>query len=150
MNDSDRYYFHKNTVYRIAYSYMGNATDAEDIMQNAFLILFQKEIGFESIEDEKRWLIRVTINLCLNEKKSFWRRNRRSLEDVHSCYSNETEHEVRDAIRRLKPKNKACIHLHYIEGYSISEIAEILQISESAVKMRLKRGRQQLKIELEN
>lgn len=150
MNYSDRYYFHKNTVYRIAYSYMRNAADAEDIMQNAFLILFQKELEFESIEDEKRWLIRVTINLCLNEKKSFWRRNRASLEDIYSYCTNETEREVHDAIGRLKPKNKACIHLHYIEGYSVSEIAEILQISESAVKMRLKRGRQQLKVELEN
>ncbi len=150
MNFSDRYYFHKNTVYRIAYSYMGNPADAEDIMQNAFLALFQRKWEFDSMEDEKRWLIRVTINLCLNEKKSFWHRKRASLEELPDYCTNETGREVQDAIEHLKPKNKACIHLHYIEGYSVSEIGEILQISESAVKMRLKRGRQQLKMELEH
>ena len=54
------------------------------------------------------------------------------------------------AIVRLPEKYKAPIHLHYYEGYSVAEIAEILGIGQSAVKMRMKRGREMLKLEMED
>ena len=56
---------------------------------------------------------------------------------------------VADAVVRLPEKYKAPIHLHYYEGYSVAEVARILKLGESAVKMRLKRGRELLKLELE-
>lgn len=54
-----------------------------------------------------------------------------------------------EEILRLPTKYKAVIHLYYFEDYSIKQISEILKITESAIKMRLKRGRDILKIELE-
>ena len=54
-----------------------------------------------------------------------------------------------EAIVALPAQYKAPIHLHYCEGYSVAEIGEILHLGQSAVKMRLKRGRELLKLELE-
>jgi len=59
------------------------------------------------------------------------------------------EQEALAAVLRLPEQYKLPIHLHYYEGYSVAEIAEILKLGQSAVKMRLKRGRELLKIELE-
>ena len=71
------------------------------------------------------------------------------LED--SCLADEPElFGVADAVVRLPEKYKAPIHLHYYEGYSVAEIAGILELSPSAVKMRLKRGREMLKLEMED
>ena len=71
------------------------------------------------------------------------------LED--SCLAGEPElFGVADAVVRLPEKYKAPIHLHYYEGYSVAEIAGILELSPSAVKMRLKRGREMLKLEMED
>lgn len=145
----EKYYAYKKMLFRIAYAYMNNIYDTEDILQKAFIKLYQCKTIFPTSEDEKRWLIRITINLCQDEKKSFWHKHRCSLDHVEEhSYSNE-EREVLQELNRLPDKYKGCIHLHYIEGYSVYEISKILNISQSAVKMRLKRGRDKLKLELE-
>ena len=59
------------------------------------------------------------------------------------------EREALDAVIHLPEQYRLPIHLHYYEGYSVAEIAQILKLGQSAVKMRLKRGRELLKIELE-
>ena len=59
------------------------------------------------------------------------------------------EREAPSAVVRLPEKYRLPIHLYYYEGYSVAEIAEILKLGQSAVKMRLKRGREQLKLDLE-
>lgn len=56
---------------------------------------------------------------------------------------------IAEAVVRLPEQYKAPIHLHYYEGYSVAEVGEILKLRPSAVKMRLMRGRQMLKLELE-
>lgn len=145
----NKYYAYKQMLFRIAYAYMNNIHDTEDILQKAFIKLYQCDTPFPTKEDEERWLIRITINLCKDEKKSFWNKHRCSLDYIEEqSYSNE-EKEILHELNRLPDKYKGCIHLHYIEGYSVNEIAKILSISESAVKMRLKRGRDKLRLELE-
>ena len=54
-----------------------------------------------------------------------------------------------DAVMALPEQYRLPIHLHYYEGYSVAEMAEILKLGQSAAKMRLKRGRELLKMELE-
>ena len=56
---------------------------------------------------------------------------------------------LQELIFKLSPRYKGVVHLYYYEGYSVKEIAAILKISDSAVKQRLKRAREKLKIELE-
>jgi len=58
-------------LYRIAFTYLGNRSDAEDIVQETFLKYIKKKTKFDNDEHEKAWLIRVTINLCKDYLKSF-------------------------------------------------------------------------------
>ncbi len=135
-------------VYRLAMVYLGCHADAEDVAQEAFLRLLYRAPEFTSAEHEKRWLLRVTVNLCRDCLKGFWRKRAVALEEDYPTAEPES-FSVADAVVRLPEKYKAPIHLHYYEGYSVDEISEILGLSRSAVKMRMKRGRDMLKLEME-
>lgn len=134
-------------VYRLAMTYLGRHADAEDVTQEVFIKLFKKSPAFRDGEHEKRWLLRVTANLCRDQLRSP-RYNIVALEEDYPMTDPEL-FGVADAIVRLPETYKAVIHLHYYEGYTIAEVARILHLSTSAVKMRLKRGRELLKFELE-
>ena len=135
-------------VYRLAMVYLGRPADAEDAVQEAFLRLLSRAPSFADAEHEKRWLLRVTVNLCRDQLKGFWRKRTAALEPDEPAPDPETLG-VAEAIVALPEQYKAPIHLHYCEGYSVAEIGEILHLGQSAVKMRLKRGRDLLKLELE-
>jgi RNA polymerase sigma-70 factor (ECF subfamily) len=145
----ERYDLYKTMLFRIAFSYLGNKHDCEDILQEAFIRLYYYAPAFPGKEDEKRWIIRVTINLCKNHLRSFWYRNKVNIEDLEEFAFEQADTEGLQEILKLPKKYNIVIHLHYIEGYKISEIAEILNLTESTVKMRLKRGRELLRNELE-
>lgn len=135
-------------VYRLAMVYLGRHADAEDVTQEVFVKLLYKAPIFADGEHEKRWLLRVTANLCRDQLKGFWRKKAAALEQDYPIDDPDT-FELADAVVRLPEQYKAPIHLHYYEGYSVAEIADILKLSQPAVKMRLKRGREQLKLEME-
>lgn len=145
----DRYEIHKAMLFRIAFSFLGNKHDCEDVLQEAFIRLYCKAPPFSSMVDEKRWLIRVTVNLCKNHLKSFWNRNRVNLNELKEYIVEPEDREIMREVFKLPPIYRTVIYLYYVEGYQISAIAKILKLSESTVKMRLKRGREKLKIELE-
>jgi len=71
------------------------------------------------------------------------------MEDIEKYYDSPQDLDIIREILKLPVKYKTVIHLYYFEDYSVKQIAEILNLKESAVKMRLQRGRQLLKIELE-
>lgn len=141
---------YKNMLFQISFSYLGNKHDCEDIIQEVFIKLCYSAPKFDDEEHEKRWLIRITINLCKNQLKSFWNRMKVPIDGLEDFFSMEEEKEIISDIIRLPIKYKNVILLHYISGYKVSEISEILKLSVSAVKMRLKRGRELLKIDLED
>ena len=142
---SERYRTHKDMVFRIAMTYLKNPADAGDVLQDVFLKLYTHEKPFESEEHMKRWLIRVTINLAKNRLTAFWNSHRQDVEIPESFGMTDMESEVLSAVLGLPPRYKAVIYLHYMEGYAYQEIAQILHIRLSAVKMRAKRGREYLK-----
>lgn len=135
-------------VYRLAMVYLGRHADAEDVTQEVFLRLLSKAPDFAGGEHQKRWLLQVTANLCRDQLRGFWRRRVTELEDAIPAAPPE-ELETLHAVMGLPEKYKLPIHLHYYEGYSVAEVAGILKLGQSAVKMRLKRGRELLKLELE-
>mgnify|MGYP000126448429 FL=1 len=67
----EKYERYKNMLFNIAYSYLGNKHDCEDVLQEAFIKLCYYAPEFETEENEKRWIIRITINLCKNHVKSY-------------------------------------------------------------------------------
>lgn len=135
---------YRKNIYRLAFSYVKNNEDAEDISQEAFLKLYKCEEVFDSPENVRAWLIRVTINLSKNLLKNFWRQRRSELSYEISVYS-AREEAVVEFLRRLKPKYAVVLHLFYYEDYSTDEIASILGLSSGTVRTRLVRARRQLK-----
>lgn len=133
---------YKNTVFRDAYSYCGNKSDAEDISQEVFLKFYTLDRVFQSENEEKAWLIRVTVNKCKDIFKSSWYKTKTSLEECREVYSmNESQSELIDVLMSIPEKYRIVIHLYYYEQYSVKEISEITSRKESTVQTHLQRGR---------
>lgn len=137
-----------NVVFRVAYSYCKNQSDAEDIMQNTFLKLLQGNYEFCDEEHLKKWLIRVAINEAKNVRVSFWKRKVvpiSSCEEKGVSFDTLEQSMLFEAVRELTEKYRVVIHLYYYEGYAIKEIADILGIKETTVQTQLMRARGKLK-----
>ena len=146
---ADRYL---DDIYRIVFSYCKNKETTEDAVQNAFIkLLKSKNMKFTDDEHLKRWLIRVSLNECRNVWKSFWNRNKLSFDelDTDPAYRDETHAELINILEKLSPNYKAVIHLYYYERYPVKDIADILNISEANVQIRLKRARDKMRVLLE-
>lgn len=134
--------FH-GTLYRLAFAYVHNCENAEDICQDAFVKLMDCKCEFESSENCKAWLIRVTINLSKNLLRKRSIRFEELDENIPAL--EKEEFEMLEVVKSLPPKYRAVIHLYYYEGYSVKEIADIMRISVTAVTTRLTRARERLK-----
>ncbi|MDF2557616.1 MAG: sigma-70 family polymerase sigma factor [Bacillales bacterium] len=146
---NEKYDQYCKLIYKIAFIHLGNKADSEEAVQEVFIKLFSKSPVFSDSEHEKAWLIRVTSNHCKNMLRSFWRKRVTQPEDMSVYFGSHKEFENAQLIINLPAKYKTIIHLFYYEGYAVKEISNIMKITESAVKMRLKRGREMLKMELE-
>lgn len=135
---------HENKLYRTALAIMGNVSDAEDVVQEAFLRAYEKAPGFETGEHEKAWLIRVTVNLCNSRLRSPWRKRTEPLLASYPAAEPEQQ-ELLEYVLALPPKYRAVIHLFYYEGYSVEDIAGLTGQKESTVRSLLTRARQKLK-----
>ena len=136
-------------LYRFCLLQLKNAADAEDALQEVFLKRLYRAPVFDSPEHEKRWLYRVALNQCRDEL----RRKRRTevpLEEAALLAAlPEKERELVAQVAALPEKLRTVIHLHYYEGYTVEELAALLGVSAGAVKMRLLRGREALRREME-
>lgn len=144
------YGMYADMLYRLAFSYMKHKEDAEDVVQEVFT---KYMCGFHlpvSREHEKAWFVRVTINQCHDALRKRNYRSHSSLDDVIevAVEDDDTMGEVFVALQNLPEKYKDVVILHYLEGYSVEEVAKLLGLSVSAVKMRLKRSREFLRNEL--
>lgn len=137
-----------DTVYKIAISQMSNQQDANDIFQETFIKLVQKERQFKNKEHLKAWLIRVTINNC----NDFYRRwNNQTVElDIDIPFVEQEQSDLFFEVQLLPIKYRQVIHLYYYEDYSVSEISKLLEIPEGTIKSDLYRARNLLKNKLEN
>lgn len=141
---------YKTMLFHIAFTYVKSKEDAEDILQDTFAKWLYAAPEFESEEHEKRWLIRVTVNLAKNHLKLFWNRNKVPLDELPEVLEwnlNRAETDLLEEVMALPEKCRISIYLHYYEGYTCREIADILKCTESAVKMRLKKGRELLRLQ---
>ena len=135
---------YSDMVWRLALTRVGSSSSADDVLQEVFLRVVKINPAFKNSEHAKAWLIKVTINCSKKLMGSAFRRHQASLED-NIAFETMEERDVSYAVQALNHKYKTVVHLYYYEGLKIDEIAEILQISPSAVKQRLSRAREQLK-----
>ena len=134
-------------VFLLALSFTRQRQDAEDVMQTVFLKLWKHPVEFTDETHMDKWLTKVTVN----ESRSLLRARARDpisieeLETLGAVAEQPEERELIAAVMQLPEPLRAVIHLHYYEDLPIKEIADLLKISQAAVKMRLVRGRNLLK-----
>lgn len=140
---------HLDMVYRVALNWFRNPADAEDAAQTAMLKLWQADTEFADDEHLRRWLVRVTLNVCRDMARSPWRRRTISLEDLpEPSFSDEERRAVYREVMALPGKYRVPLYLYYYEGYNVAEIGELLRLNASTVQTRLARARTKLKTTL--
>lgn len=135
---------YSDMIFRIAYQYFYNKYDAEDVTQDVFFKLLYKKAFFKDEEHIKSWLIRVTINQCLDYKKSLARREMVSIDNLEIPFTQE-ERGIIEELYLLKEEERNILYLYYYEGYKIKEISHILKQKQNTINSKLTRARKKLK-----
>lgn len=135
---------YSDMLYKICIVILRNEQDVQDAMQDTFCRYLEKAPDFHDEEHEKAWLIRVATNICRDMIRFRIRHPKVSIEELENSLAAPEHKRTLQELLELPVKQKMVIYLHYVEGYQIREIADILGITEGAVKMRLKRGREQM------
>ena len=136
-------------IYRIAYINLKSKVDAEDIVQEVLIKCIMNKKPFKDEEHRKNWIIKVTLNLCINLRKSAWKRKIVPLKKDTLDLQTEEQYKILYDLDCLPEKYKIVVQLFYFEDLSIERISKILGISESNVRTRLNRARNELKRDFE-
>ena len=127
---------YSDMVLRIAYTYLKNRADAEDIVQDVFLRIIDKKPSFNDESHEKSWL------------NMFWNKNKCSIDDVQEFAVSDkynTDTSVFQAVMALGEKYRVVVYMYYYEGYSTPEIADVIGKNETTIRSLLHRARNKLK-----
>ena len=127
---------------------LANRAEAEDAVQDTLLRYILSAPEFESARSERAWLFTVASNRCRDRQREAKRHPRVSLDELAELGAESEDLGVLDALMALPEKYRAVLTLHYVEGYGTAEIAGMIGRTPSAVKMRLKKGRELLETEL--
>lgn len=141
----DRY---QTTVYGLALARLGSPADADDVFQEVFLAYFQSGKTFRDEEHRKAWLLRTTMNLCQRLTHSSWRKKTLPLEEEQLPplpFREPEENRVWQALTSLEESYRLPLYLFYFQELSTQEIAHALSLRPGTVRMRLSRGREQLR-----
>ncbi|MBQ8207982.1 MAG: sigma-70 family RNA polymerase sigma factor [Clostridia bacterium] len=131
-------------LYRICLIRLANEADAEDAVQDTYLRYMKKHPKFDSEEHRKAWLIRVAINRCRDICRCNRAHAAEDIDTITGIYADEGSDggEVIRTLLLLPEKYSEVMILHFAEGQDYKTIAGIIGRSESAVKMRVKKGRE--------
>lgn len=140
-----------DTVYKVCFMMLKNASETEDATQNVFIKFMRDNKVFETDEHIKAWLIVTAQNECKNMLKHWFRSKRDELDNVPeaSYVDDDSKKELMQKVFSLDEKYRLPIYLYYYEGYSTSEISEMLNIKHSTIRTYMAKGREKLKIMLE-
>ncbi|MGC9151446.1 MAG: RNA polymerase sigma factor [Microbacter sp.] len=149
----------KNNIYRLAKALLGNATNAEDAVQDIYLKLWTQRDQLDQVENVKAFCLKIARNHCLDQ----WRIENKTdfdiLNDAHiaterSPYEQTEQkdlvNQVKQQIANLPELQRTVIHLRDVEGMEFEEIAAITGLSENAIKVNLSRARQRIRILFNN
>ena len=140
---------YSDMLYKICIVILCNEQDVQDAIQDTFCRYMEKKPQFRDEEHEKAWLIRVATNISRDMIRFRIRHPKVSIDELENSLVAPEQKETLRELLELPVKQKMVIYLHYVEGYHIKEIADILGITEGAVKMRLQRGREQMQLSWE-
>jgi len=152
------------SIFHVAYRMLGDTAEASDVVQEIFIKVFRNIGSFKGEAALKTWIFRIALSEILNRLR-WWKSRHRSstvsLDDPPNGHehwvpdsgpspeemleSKEREFAIQEALRKLSSEHRSIIVLRDIEGFSYTEIADILGISMGTVKSRLARGREDLK-----
>lgn len=140
----------QESLYHVAKTLLRSDADCEDAISETIVKAFSNVHTMREDRYAKTWLIRILMNECY----ALMRRDRRivSMETYpreEKTGQREDYSELYEAISRLPYEIRLCVILYYLEGYSVKEVAELMEVTESTVKNRLMRARKRLKRELE-
>ena len=137
-------------LYRVAYGLLLNRTDCADAVQEALLRAWEKR---NTLRDEslfRTWLTRILINECYSiHRRAKWERPSEKLPEPPPLPGPDADPAVFRALFSLEEKMRLPVVLHYVEGYSVEEVARIMRIPAGTVKSRLARARERIKQEME-
>jgi RNA polymerase sigma-70 factor (ECF subfamily) len=142
---------HAGMAYRLAYAIVGNAADAQEVVQTAFLKVLlneDKEIGHV-----RGWIMRIVVDTCHNKVREEGRRQSRQkavvansvATDENDAEKNELVAAAVDAVQALPKNYRLPVWLHYLEGLSFDEVARTLSIEENTVRQQTRRGIEQVR-----
>jgi len=149
---------HLKRSFAVAYRLLGHPEDAEDLVQDAFMVALQKIDSYDSGRDFGPWFYRILVNRCLNARKA---RSRRATVGIPSETASdsasplmETERsELRKQLTRalndLPDRQRVIVKMFELEGFSSLEIAQVLGISDGTVRWHLHQARRILRSALE-
>lgn len=141
---------HVDMVYQICLMLMKNVPDAEDAAQTVFRKVMEYDKPFRDHEHEKAWLIVTARNECKNQLKHWWRTRRENEEVLDTlAWEQPEDGSLWETILRLPEKYRLVLYLHYYQGYTAQETAEILGKNPSTVRGWLVQARGKLKELLE-
>jgi len=133
-----------DSIYRLCLVMLGNQSDAEDALQEVFIKYMKKAPCFQEKEHEKAWLLAVAANHCRDVLRVRKRHQTVDWYEMPDIAVESSDSGILDALMVVPEKFRLVLILHYVEGYSVAEIAKIIGKTASAVKMRLQKGRKLL------
>ncbi len=139
---------YSDTLIRIAVQQTKNMAEAEDIVQEVYLKLMRQKKPFAHEAHLKAWLIKVTFNKCKDYFKSSRVKKTVPMTEEMTFIAKE-EQMVLTEIFELPSEERVIVYLHYYEGYTTAEIADLLEINVNTVGSKLRRARMKLKTILE-
>ncbi len=143
---------YSDTVKRICVVRLKDYDDTQDIFQNVFMKYALSSVCFDSLEHEKAWFIRVTINACNDWFKDFFRSNKVSLDEIAETAvsdDKDTSYVLREVLT-LPQKYRDVVYLHFYEGYTAPEISKILKKNVNTVYTLITRSKEMLKERLKD
>ncbi len=137
-------------VYQVCLVLMKSVPDAEDAAQTVFRRVLERGQLFRDPEHEKAWLIVAARNECRNQLKHWWRTRRAGTETLDGLtWEDPRDGTVWEQVAALPEAHRLVLYLHYYQGYTTGEVAELLGENPSTVRSRLAQARKKLKLKLE-
>lgn len=130
----------QDTLFRVSFGLLPSRYDQEDAVQETMRIALQK---LHTLREERyfgTWLVRILINECY----AIGRKKKREIptEEILESLPTDSDTEVMEVLMLLDIKQRLPLILHYVEGYSIAEVAQMVGVPQGTIKTRMARGRQ--------